>query len=130
MSGWKTATIKTEDTDNLNMEINNRDQKQKDFTKLSDNAFRLYGYEAEIQDEIAEILHEAEINKGQVLVIEANDTTDSGQGTLYSIEELKENQSVKMTQIDSESGYEGARASDVTGYFREEHHINGYTGYY
>lgn len=130
MSGWKTATIKTENTQELNMEINHRDKEKKGFTKLSDNAFRLFGYEAEIEDEIAEILHETEIENGQVLLIEANDTTDSGQGILYDIKELRDTGEVEMTQIDTKRGYEGAIARDVTGYFREEHGVNGHTGYY
>lgn len=125
MSGWKTATIKNrEKTHKINQTINDSGEEVK---KLSDNAIGMRGYEAEIEDKIAEILQDAEVENGQVLIIEANDTTDSGHGTLFDIKELKENGSVELTQIDSKTGYEGAMANDVTGYFRDEHGISGFS---
>jgi len=128
MSGWKTATIKNrEKTDKINQTINDKDRNDEEVKKLSDNAIGMRGYEAEIEDKIAEILQDAEVENGQVLIIEANDTTDSGHGTLFDIKELKENGSAELTQIDSKNGYEGAMAKDVTGYFRDEHGISGFS---
>jgi len=125
MSGWKTATIKNRDkTDKINHAIN---RTGKEVKKLSDNAIGMGGYEADIQDKVAELLQEAEIENGQVLIIKANNTTDSGDGTLYEIKELKDNGSVELTQKDSKVGYEGAMANDVTGYFRDEHGISGFS---
>lgn len=55
----------------------------------------------------------------RVLVVAANDTTDSGTGWLY------EEQDGTVKQVDETSGYMGAQAKDVIGYFREEHDIDG-----
>jgi len=133
MSGWKTATIVTdrETEKELNMKINHHDKEEENFKKLSDNSFGMGGYEAEIQDKIADLIQETDVGKGdQVLIIEANDTTDSGIGTLYEVKQETENKGVKLEKKDSKRGYEGAMARDVTGYFREHHDINGYARIY
>lgn len=55
----------------------------------------------------------------RVLVVCANDTSDSGTGWLYEMEDGE------FVEVDKKEGYGGARAKDVTGYFREEHNIEG-----
>lgn len=57
---------------------------------------------------------------GRVLIICANDTSDSGDGWLY---ERDEDGNAKL--VDEKSGYEGCVGRDVQGYFREEHNISG-----
>lgn len=63
----------------------------------------------------------------RVLIISANDTSDSGQGILFRREE---DDSATPVKVDYKSGYEGARGRDVTGYFRDEYHISGTASVY
>lgn len=56
----------------------------------------------------------------RVLVIHANDTSDSGKGYLYQLDDDGE-----FEKVDEWAGYEGAVGRDVAGYFREEHRISG-----
>jgi len=56
----------------------------------------------------------------KVLIISANDTSDSGCGVLY-----ERNENGKAEMVDEHTGYHGAKGKDVTGYFREEHNISG-----
>lgn len=55
----------------------------------------------------------------RVLIIHANDTSDSGVGYLYRMSDGE------FEKVDEWAGYEGAVGSDVQGYFREEYHISG-----
>lgn len=55
----------------------------------------------------------------RILVICANDTSDSGSGWLYQ----RTNGGWEL--VDQEDGYEGARGRDVTGFFRDEYNIHG-----
>ena len=64
------------------------------------------------------ILDECEA-ANRVLVVAANDTSDSGTGWLY------EEQDGIVKQVDKTEGYMGAQAKDVIGYFREEHNMDG-----
>jgi len=64
------------------------------------------------------ILDECEA-ANRVLVVAANDTSDSGTGWLY------ERHEGSVTKVDTKEGYMGAQAKDVIGYFREEHDIEG-----
>lgn len=50
-----------------------------------------------------------------VVVVHANDTTVSGDGTVWKRE------AGETVKVDSKAGYEGARGKDVTGYIRDEH---------
>jgi len=59
-----------------------------------------------------------------VLIINANDTSDSGSGRLYALRDGT------LEIVEEEQGYEGARGHDVTGYFREEYDINGRATFY
>lgn len=67
-----------------------------------------------------------------IVVVSANDTSDSGYGSLFRVTLANDGSKDErfnehpVKQIDSMHGYEGARGSDVTGYFRKEHGIRGY----
>lgn len=129
MSGWKTATIKTDArrNKNLNIEINRKAEENENVKKLSDDSIGMWGYEADIKSEVADLLGEIEKKEGdKVLIIRANDTTDSGSGELYKFVELECGR-IHLESVDEKIGYEGARARDVTGYFREEHGVNGFS---
>lgn len=56
----------------------------------------------------------------KVLIISANDTSDSGCGVLY-----ERNEDGEAELVDEHTGYEGAKGKDTEGYFREEHNISG-----
>lgn len=58
-----------------------------------------------------------------IIVVSANDTSDSGRGTLFSIE------NGTIEEVDSMDGYEGAMGRDVTGYFQEEYGVTGYSSF-
>ena len=58
----------------------------------------------------------------RIVVVQANDTTDSGDGTLFNVDD-----NGNVEQIDEKHGYEGARGRDVTGYFGDEYGLSGYS---
>lgn len=125
MSGWKTATIKTESEAELTKQINHLDNEKENFKKLGATSFGMGGYDVDIKQTIAELLTEVDVRKGdEILIIEANNTTDSGSGYLY---EIKSTNSLEVEDKDEKHGYEGARARDVVGYFRENHGISGFS---
>jgi len=55
-----------------------------------------------------------------IVVVSANDTSDSGYGTVFNIEDGV------VEKVDSKEGYEGARGRDVTGYIEDEHGLRCY----
>lgn len=123
MSGWKTATLET-DTDDLEEAIETVADRHENVTKISDDTIGMGGYGAVIDTRVDEIIDESEAETGRVLIINANDTSDSGTGRLYELTEDG------LELVEEEHGYEGARGHDVTGYFREEHNINGRATFY
>jgi len=114
MSGWKTATVEIEDVEDA---VDEAVERRPEVKKLTYDTIGMAGYEAPIMKVVDEIIHG--VDQGRILIIEANDTTDSGSGTLYEISE--DGVEVKKTHY----GYEGARAEDVRGYFEEHHDISG-----
>jgi len=122
MTGWKTATIQTEK--NIETEIQNALSNQEHAVIRGDNAFRLPGYVAPIKKVVKQIINEAELTECKVAIIEADNTTDSGTGTVY----LAKNPD-NLLKLSSYKGYEGAKAKDVAGRIRDEHGINPYTGH-
>lgn len=60
----------------------------------------------------------------RIVVIQANDTSDAGDGTLFDVDE-----DGNVEQIDEKHGYEGARGRDVTGYFGDEYGLSGYASW-
>jgi hypothetical protein len=114
VSGWKTATVEIEDVSD---EVDEAVERRPEVKKLTYDTIGMAGYEAPIMKVVDEIVDG--VDQGRVLVIEANDTTDSGSGRLYEISE--DGVEIKETH----HGYEGARAQDVRGYFEEHHDISG-----
>lgn len=128
MSGWTTATIKTDKKQSLEKNLNYIVTKREDTKKLNDNTIGVGGYGTEtIRKRISEIVINAKLNIGdQILLIEANNTTDSGIGYLYRITGIhQEKEEIEIVKVDEKQGHEGANARDVTGYFRDNHDING-----
>jgi len=114
MSGWKTATVEIEDVEDAVDEVVERRPEVK---KLTRDTIGMAGYEAPIMKVVDEIIEG--VDQGRILVINANDTTDSGSGTLYEISE----DGIEIGE--THHGYEGARAEDVRGYFEEHYDISG-----
>jgi hypothetical protein len=67
-----------------------------------------------------------------IIVIAANDTSDSGNGTLFRVTLSQDGSPDQrfnqhpVKEIDHKQGYERARGSDVVGHFRDEHGVKGY----
>jgi hypothetical protein len=59
----------------------------------------------------------------RIIVVSTNDTSDSGYGTYFEM------QDGDVVEVDSFSGYEGAKGRDVTGYFREEYSLSSYASW-
>jgi hypothetical protein len=58
-----------------------------------------------------------------VVAVSANDTSDSGYGTVLKREDGN------TVIIDEKDGYEGAKGNDVVGYIRDEHNLHGYSSW-
>jgi len=123
MSGWKTATLEL-DTDDLEEAVDTVAERHENVKLIEEDTIAMAGYDAGIRPRVDEIIEESEADTGRVLIINANDTSDSGSGKLF---ELTEN---GVEIVEEEHGYEGARGHDVTGYFREEYDINGRATFY
>lgn len=78
-----------------------------------------YGRETSAKDYAQEIFDECEY-ASRILIVSANDTSDSGSGRLFEKDE-----DGNAVEVDYHQGYEGAKGRDVTGYFRENHNISG-----
>jgi len=68
----------------------------------------------------AEILADEFPEAEDIVVVSANDTSDSGYGTVFNIEDGV------VEKVDSKEGYEGARGRDVTGYIEDEYNLRCY----
>lgn len=68
---------------------------------------------------VREIFEECDYAE-KVLIVSANDTSDSGCGALF-----KRDEQGQPKFVEEWSGYERARGNDVVGYFRDEHNISG-----
>jgi hypothetical protein len=123
MSGWKTATLELE-SDDLEEAVDTVAERHENVKLIEEDTIAMAGYDAGIRTRVDEIIEESEADTGRVLIINANDTSDSGSGKLF---ELTEN---GVEIVEEEHGYEGARGHDVTGYFREEYDINGRATFY
>jgi len=123
MSGWKTATLEL-DTDDLEEAVDTVAERHENVKKLSHDTIGMGGYDAGIRRRVDEIIEESEADTGRVLIINANDTSDSGSGILYALRDGR------LEIVEEEHGYEGARGHDVTGFFREEYDINGRATFY
>ena len=128
MSGWTAATLHFDDEDA-------KDEADASLREAFNGAgpWTATGYaKTTVQVErganhlsVAEQLAEAHPEATSIAVVSANDTSDSGYGTLFSVEDG----GMRVEEIDSKEGYEGARGSDVTGYFREEYGVRSYESF-
>jgi len=123
MSGWKTATLEL-DTDDLEEAVDTVAERHENVKLIEEDTIAMAGYDAGIRRRVDEIIEESETDTGRVLIINANDTSDSGSGRLYALRDGT------LEIVEEEQGYEGARGHDVTGYFREEYDINGRATFY
>ena len=60
----------------------------------------------------------------RIIVVQANDTSDCGDGALFDVDS-----DGNVREIETKEGYEGALGNDVTGYFRDEYSIKGYSSW-
>lgn len=74
---------------------------------------------SDAQDRAEEIFDACD-NAKRVLIISANDTSDSGVGVLFG-----RDGDGGAREIDYKEGYEGAVGADVRGYFKDKHDIRG-----
>lgn len=135
MSGWTNLTIHASDdeaNERIDQELRDEYTGKRPYTATgwADRTVKVgrgaKHYRA--AREFAEKFPEAEY----IVVVSANDTSDSGDGTLFRVtlsadgsEDERFNEH-PIKKIDEKSGYEGASGRDVTGYFRDEHGIIGH----
>jgi hypothetical protein len=118
MSGWTAVTLHASDE-----ETNERIDRELREAYNGGTVWTAEGYaDRTVQVErganhqtTAEILAEEFPEVEDIVVVSANDTSDSGFGTVFNVE------NGAVTKVDSKEGYEGAKGRDVTGYIRDEH---------
>lgn len=138
MSGWTALTIHADDeetNERIDRELREKYEGSEPYTAegYADRTVQV-GRHANHRDtakEFAEQFPEAEY----IVVVSANDTSDTGTGSLFQVtlcndgsKDGRFNQH-PTKQIDSETGYQGARGKDVTGYFRREYGLQSYCTY-
>ena len=126
MSGWTAATIHFDDE----QDEETADNELREAFAGAD-VWTAEGYaDTTVQVErganhlsVAEQLADAHPNAKSIAVVSANDTSGSGYGTLFSVEDGR------VEKMDSKEGYEGAMGRDVTGYFSDEHGVRSYSSF-
>jgi hypothetical protein len=127
MSGWTALTINVSDNETqarIDTELREQYEGREPYTAggYADTTVQV-GRHADhetVAKEFATEFAEAE----HIAVVSANDTSDSGHGTLFRV-----NDDGSIEQVDREHGYEGARGNDVTGYFSEEYGVRSYSSF-
>lgn len=125
MSGWTAVTLHAE-TEEENEQLN--ENIEAEYGGNGRRPWTADGYaDRTIQVErgadhegVARMLADEFPLADRIIVVSANDTTDSGYGTLFDVGDGS------VEEIDRKEGYEGAKGRDVTGYFREEYGVTGY----
>lgn len=115
MSGWATAHIETQHPEKLKEAIENEyNSNQARTTRNGDVEAYSPGYEGNL------VIKEAmkEVGYKEAVILEANDTTDSGKATVFKNGE----------KIDEFEGYEGARGADAAGMANNEYNLRPPTG--
>jgi hypothetical protein len=118
MSGWKTARFHVEG--DVDGKIESYCEGNEYASKRGLNGIVIRGYDAEIKKAVRKIIPGEE---GKVLIVEANDTSDSGDAFLYEITEDYE-----LEHVETKRGYEGARGYDAIGYMRDEYDVDAPAG--
>lgn len=127
MSGWSVVTLhasNSEENEKLNEDVNRLYGDPEDVNDVPHAG----GYAERTIQEARGANHKALARKyadkfgraEQIIVVSANDTSDSGYGTLFDVTENG------VEKVERWEGYEGAVGRDVTGYFREEYGVKGY----
>lgn len=122
MSGWATATI------NFNREVEESKIKEQIADKVAGGQifsrrkegtyldYTIWGYDG--AGKAREIAKQVAEDGDEVVIIEANDTSDSGRGVLYEMN------GGELEKVDEWGGYEGAKGRDVVGYMAENHNVS------
>lgn len=125
MSGWTVVTLHAEDDEdeeqlqeNINDEYDNGERDPPTASGYGDRTIQ--EHRGANHKALARTYSEEFPLADTIVVVAANDTTDSGRGTLFDVSDGS------VEEIDSKEGYEGARGRDVTGYFQDEHNVNSY----
>lgn len=122
MSGWTNVTMLAQDDEDTDaIEARLSDEWERRSSGYADNTVvERRGIDHEVAaQQWANHFPEAD----RILVISANDTSDSGTGTLFTVEDGE------VEQVAEKAGYAGANGKDVVGYFREEHDAKGYASW-
>ena len=117
MSGWSCATIIAANeihAEKILQNLNEYDKIQDIRIDSNRVSFRINGYFNDIK-RIAE--KQVMFNNEKFIIVEANDTTDSGEGELYEVI----NNVIKL--IDVKEGEECCKAYDVATYFEKNYGI-------
>jgi len=124
MSGWTALTIHAQDeetNEEIEKELNEQYQGRDPYTAdgYAERTVQVgrHASHEKVAEEFAEQFPQSE----QIVVVSANDTSGSGRGSLFSVDNEG-----NIEQIDTKQGYEGACGEDVTGYFRQEHGVKSY----
>jgi len=64
------------------------------------------------------------VNINYITIVSANDTSDSGYGTVWAVTEES-----YVEKIDEKQGYEGAKGRDVIGYIDQEYGLSSYASF-
>lgn len=135
MSGWTALTLQFKDEqvkEEVDRELCEKYTGREPYTAdgYADTTIQV-GRFADHKD-VAETLAAEYPRATHIAVVSANDTSDSGHGTLFRVtlsndgsnnEQFDEH---PIKQIDRKEGYEGACGSDVTGYFAEKYGVRSY----
>lgn len=127
MSGWTAATLNVSDEQTRDA----IDSAMRELWSETD-AWTAEGYaETTVQversayhDVVTEELSQFFPQVEYIAIVSANDTSDSGYGTLFKVNDIND-----VEKVDEKQGYGGAKGRDVTGYFDEEHHVRSYASW-
>jgi len=135
MSGWVAVTLNIKDEqikDNIDAELRETYQGRDPYTATGYADTTIQVERGADHETVAKRFAQDFPQTDRIAVVSANDTTDSGHGTLFQVT-LADNGSRNeqysthpVKHIDSKGGYEGARGRDVTGYFEDEHGARSY----
>ena len=118
MSGWSTTTVELRKTRTAEAFLEELEEKvlgERDYAGVESERVVVvcrWGYE--MMETLPQWLEERTEWWGQAVVINANDTTDSGEGHLHKTKKSD------VIKVETKDGYEGAAAHDVAGYFDEK----------
>lgn len=118
MSGWSTITVEANSADEANEiadALDEEDDRDREAWTNEDEVRGLYwGYGT---GPIAlGVLKDHTDKWSDAIIMECNDTSDSGEGTYYTADGTTQG----VEKVTHENGYEGARGHDAAGKLRDE----------